>query len=461
MAKESDAGTGVREPSELGRADQEGDITEPRHLRGLAVRAVAHRVRTPLSVVISAIHSARAADLDERLRRELDVALEQSELVVADIDELSEIGRWTDELDLRPERLGELLAEAGLLRLARFTWHGLTYSIDPVDTAEVDLDAARMGWALDVLVRHALQRSGATGHITLRCEEDGDEVVASIEVHSEGFADVPDARPCRRVASEIVALHGGTIHHSEHGSISREEVRVPLQARGSSARRESVDAPAVAVRSQPGSDEGPVIVGPGEAPLVLIVEDDAVLRGFLADQLSIDHRVVTAASAEDALRVVDLVRPDLITCDLLLPGAGGDQLVHQLHADPALADIPIIVVSGRSDDAQRVRILRGGADDYLTKPFSSDELRARITNLLSKHLDADDLRERAAHADAVANQLQQALDSRVVIEQAKAFVAADRGIDVEDAFEVMRRYARSHNIKLRDLAAAIVDGFRP
>jgi DNA-binding response OmpR family regulator len=192
-----------------------------------------------------------------------------------------------------------------------------------------------------------------------------------------------------------------------------------------------------------------------------VVEDDAVLRGFLVDHLTVEHRVATATSAEDAIAVVDRIRPDLVVCDLQLPGAGGEHLVRRLRSDPELAGLPVVVVSGRNDDEQRVRVLRAGIDDYVLKPFSPDELVARISNLLAKSVDLDDLRDRASRAQQVAEQLQRALESRIVIEQAKAFVAADRGIDVGEAFDVLRRYARSHNVKLHELAAAVVEGFRP
>ena len=84
-----------------------------------------------------------------------------------------------------------------------------------------------------------------------------------------------------------------------------------------------------------------------------------------------------------------------------------------------------------------------------------------MTNLLALRMDTDALRDQLEQAQVLAGQLQRALDSRVVVEQAKAFVASDRGVSVDEAFEVIRTYSRSNNVKLQDVAGAIVEGFRP
>lgn len=439
-------------------------------IRRLAVRAVAHRARTPLSMVISPLRSVLGEpDLDEHTQHCLELAGSQAERVAADVDELAEIGAWPDQLDLQPGRLGVVAQDAARARLSGATWRGLTYSVEIDDTAEVLIDTTTTRWAVDVLLRVALEASSPDGHIAVRSHDEDDRAVVSIACGSGragSDAAVPDDRSVE-VANLIATLHGGTIR-----SDPTTGWRIEYPSSGAETRlaaRPTEDGSLEPPRLEPppaepaidASGEESAIAGPDGAPLVLLVEDDADLRSFLADALSTDHRVITARSAEEAIVVVGRVRPDLIALDLLLPGVGGDQLLHDLQADPELAGIPVIVVSGRNDDEQRARMLRDGADDYVTKPFSSEELRARIQNVLQRSGSLDDLRARAERAQEVATQLQHALDSRVIIEQAKAFIAADRGISVEEAFEVLRRHARSRNRKLREVAAAVVEGFRP
>lgn len=198
-----------------------------------------------------------------------------------------------------------------------------------------------------------------------------------------------------------------------------------------------------------------------DLPLVLVVEDDPDVRAVLTRILVEDYRVVAVESAEAGLDVARQLQPDLVLCDLVLPGASGEHLLQSLRREDATAHTPVVVVTGQTDEAQRVRLLRNGAVDLVVKPFLPDELRARIDNVLAGRLDLDRLRARVEAAQTLAAQLQHALDSRVVIEQAKGLLAGERGTSVAEAYERMRSHARHHNRKLQDVARAVVeDGYR-
>jgi DNA-binding response OmpR family regulator len=117
-------------------------------------------------------------------------------------------------------------------------------------------------------------------------------------------------------------------------------------------------------------------------PVVLVVEDDQPVRSALVRELGRHQYVVHgAATALAALRVVNADPPDLVVLDLGLPDLDGVQVLRMLRA---VRDIPVIVATGRRDDAEIVRLLRAGADDYLVKPFSVDQLEARISAVLRR-----------------------------------------------------------------------------
>ncbi|MEX0992674.1 MAG: response regulator transcription factor [Solirubrobacterales bacterium] len=123
---------------------------------------------------------------------------------------------------------------------------------------------------------------------------------------------------------------------------------------------------------------------------IMVVEDDAATCEFLADNLRADsYRVVTAQTARQALNLLEVKRCDLLVLDLMLPDVSGYELCRRLRASDGLAgridpDLPVIMVSGRSSEADRVRGFTRGADDYLTKPFHYPELAARIAALLRR-----------------------------------------------------------------------------
>jgi two-component system KDP operon response regulator KdpE len=117
-------------------------------------------------------------------------------------------------------------------------------------------------------------------------------------------------------------------------------------------------------------------------PRLLVVEDeDATRRSLVAYLTRRDYRVLEAVSAADALRCWDANRPDLILLDLGLPDLDGVEVIRRVRRD---ATTPIIILSARGDERDRIAGLEAGADDYLGKPFAVDELNARIRAVLRR-----------------------------------------------------------------------------
>jgi two-component system, OmpR family, KDP operon response regulator KdpE len=115
---------------------------------------------------------------------------------------------------------------------------------------------------------------------------------------------------------------------------------------------------------------------------ILLVEDDAATRIAVARNLEAHgFRVASADDVAAALRAWDAERPDLILLDLGLPDLDGSAVVRHVRRD---ATTPILVLSARTDERIKVATLEAGADDYVTKPFSMDELRARIGAVLRR-----------------------------------------------------------------------------
>lgn len=119
------------------------------------------------------------------------------------------------------------------------------------------------------------------------------------------------------------------------------------------------------------------------APKVLIVEDDAHIRRLLRVAVErVGYRAVEAATAREGLSLLDIDKPDLVLLDLGLPDRDGLEMIQIVKARGAAA----IVVSARDDTAEKVAALDLGADDYLTKPFDTEELLARIRTALRHRL---------------------------------------------------------------------------
>lgn len=120
-------------------------------------------------------------------------------------------------------------------------------------------------------------------------------------------------------------------------------------------------------------------------PLVLIVEDDPSLSTLLRYNIEKEgFRVSEAHDGEEALLQVDEVQPDLVVLDWMLPKVSGIEVCRRLRTRVETKNLPVIMLTARGEDADRVRGLDTGADDYLTKPFSMTELLARIRAVLRR-----------------------------------------------------------------------------
>lgn len=111
-------------------------------------------------------------------------------------------------------------------------------------------------------------------------------------------------------------------------------------------------------------------------PLILVVEDDGTVRNLITTTLkSNDYRYLTAADAQSAIAAASTQQPDIVLLDLGLPDMDGVEVIGRIRS---WSQMPIIVISARSEDADKIAALDAGADDYLTKPFSVAELLARL-----------------------------------------------------------------------------------
>ena len=118
---------------------------------------------------------------------------------------------------------------------------------------------------------------------------------------------------------------------------------------------------------------------------ILVVEDEPAIQELIAVNLSFaGHKVLRAADADQATTLVRAELPDLILLDWMLPGSSGVQFAKKLRADERTRDVPIIMLTARSNEADKVDGLEAGADDYVTKPFSPKELMARIKAVLRR-----------------------------------------------------------------------------
>ena len=123
---------------------------------------------------------------------------------------------------------------------------------------------------------------------------------------------------------------------------------------------------------------------------ILLVDDDPqLIRLVRANLESVGYRVRVAMEASPALELVDMEMPDMIILDIMLPGIDGYELCQRIRE---FSDIPIIMLTAKVEDVDKVRGLKLGADDYLTKPFNAQELLARVEAVLRRAKSSEEVK---------------------------------------------------------------------
>ncbi|HKS91232.1 MAG TPA: response regulator transcription factor [Tepidiformaceae bacterium] len=143
-------------------------------------------------------------------------------------------------------------------------------------------------------------------------------------------------------------------------------------------------------------------------PLILAVDDEAGILRLMKLELSAQgFRVITAGGGDDAIRLAEEQRPDAILLDVMMPEVTGLEVMRRIREH---SNVPILLVTARDKDADKVRGLEMGADDYIVKPFSPDELGARVRAVLRRALGGDT--ERVVRAGDVEIDLMRRLVTR-------------------------------------------------
>jgi PAS domain S-box-containing protein len=380
---------------------------------------VSHEFRTPLTLITGPLAELRASgvlDGDARLREELDVIERNAERLGRLVTTLLDFSRiQAGRIDARYEPVDLAATTAELASVFRSAVHraGLTFTVDcpPLGTA-VHVDREMWEKVVLNLLSNALKFT-FEGGITVRLRRvDG---AAELTVADTGigvpaeelprlferFHRVPATRGRSgegtgiglAMVRELIGLHGGAIDvESTPGAGTTFTVRIPLGTGHLPAERvvpATGEAPGVspavqpfvseALRWVPEADAEPE-AAPDAGPAgghVLVADDNADMRQYLQRLLAPHYTVRAVGDGEAALAAAREDPPDLVVSDVMMPGLDGVQLLAALRADPRTSRIPVVLLSARAGQEAAVQGLAAGADDYLVKPFSAQELLAR------------------------------------------------------------------------------------
>ena len=384
---------------------------------------VSHEFRTPLTLILGPAEDALAITGPQALtppqRERVEVVRRNGERLLKLVDTLLDFSRLecgTVQAQFEPADLAAATAELAETFRTAVERVGLSFSV-VCEPLPQPMWVDREMWAKVVLnlLSNALKFTFAGG-IEVRLEPTGGGARLRVADTGTGIGEEQQRRLFERFArvagarsrsfegsgiglalvKDLTGVHGGTVSvDSELGRGSEFSVTLP-------GGREHL--PAGQVLEAPGDDGGTgsdrsargflaetarwlvptSATAPdaaqvdGERPRVLVADDNADMREYITQLLAVDHDVLVAADGRAALDLALREAPDLVLSDVMMPELDGVGLLAALRAEPRTAHVPVVLVSARSGAEATVNGLEAGANDYLAKPFSSRELRARV-----------------------------------------------------------------------------------
>ena len=380
---------------------------------------MSHELRTPLTLLLAPAEDALAdavEKLPEHQHERMEMIVRNGQRLLKLVNALLDFSRLESQgatAVFERTELGQYTAELASMFEAAIRRAGLEFRIECPPLAEpVYVD--REMWAKIVLnlLSNALKFT-FSGEIAIRVDHHDAHARLSVSDTGIGVETAEQARLFERfhrvlgargrthegsgiglaLVAELAALHGGRADVvSTPGAGSTFTVEVPFgqdhvipEQLADGARPVSIEREVAGFLAEASRWLAPELAGPGakgdgrdERPLVLVVDDNADMRDYVTSLLANEYAVRTAPDGQAALELARTEPPDLVLTDVMMPRLDGFGLLAALQADPRTLHVPVVMLSARAGEGGVIEGLEAGADDYLIKPFSGRELRARV-----------------------------------------------------------------------------------
>lgn len=388
---------------------------------------ITHEFRTPLTVILGYSHMMEQGQLPpEEVVNIGHMVSRQGSRLLSLINQLLDIQKVKSAVGRPDWRHGDLVlfvstVVESYLNLAHSRRIELMYA-PKQQKAECDFVPDYAQKVVCNLVTNAIKFSKEGGRVLVTLDVSGDMLTLRVADYGAGISPADSQRifePFYQTDSkqksigsgvglalvkQIVSSLGGSISLDSRlgvGSVFTAKVPAkapadvvvkPIEVYGAMSQQLLIDADAL--------DKAPTVATDDAADareLVLIVEDNADVAEYMSMQLRSRYRLAVARDGEEGLRMATATVPDLIITDLMMPRMDGYELCQAVKQSEVLDHIPVIIVTAKTTQQDRLRGLQMGVDAYLNKPFNAEELTVRVDNLLEKHRM---LRERYMQAKA-------------------------------------------------------------
>ena len=362
---------------------------------------VTHELRTPLMVVMGLVDLLKLRIHDTEDQKTLDTITKNGKNLLQLANQLLDIARISSEVDDPDWKTGNIAAYIDMIvENHRIYAHQqridlkLAYSDKNI---EMDFVPSYMNKVIQNLLANAIKFTPQGGQISIRVVQKVDNVIITVSDTGVGISanDLPHifdsfyqgANSRSNVGSGVglslvrqmtEAMNGTIDVESAEGKGAIFTLTLPLKhGEGILERWVPVwDTEEVVTATEEGRAH--------ESQTILIVEDNADVTRYIATLLKEEYRLIFARNGNEGIEKAEEYMPDLILTDIMMPEMDGYELCHRVRKSNILNHVPIIIITAKSEDSDRIQGLDAGADAYLLKPFNADELNIRISKLLEQ-----------------------------------------------------------------------------
>lgn len=476
---------------------------------------ISHEVRTPLSLILGPLSSLKRSTKDKKLLEKYEMMESNGNRIMRMIDQILDLRKFDNHkmsLHLSETDLRSFLPDLCNSFKHAIDSRGILFSISIADNVPelVKLDRDKIDKVVFNVIANAIRFTpqggrvdvyadiDGTGNLRIRISDTGPGIgLENPELVFERFF---QAKPHRGTGGTGIGLHlSKKMMEAHHGRIFIEDtsdkgttftIIIPLsdsaytsheldEATRLEADGDSSEQSSSANRGSqfflPSDKSEPLYHPSKRVYTILIVEDDSEIINYLRNELRHEYNILTASDGESALQLVIKRRPHCVVTDIMMPSVDGLELCWKIRSNVEICDIPVVMLSAKTSENEKIEGIEAGADAYIGKPFNVEHLKAVIANLIhSRQIIARKLANSSPVNDSVLKmktedqKLMEKLEKLVVEQLANPelnveFIASHIGVSRSHLHRRLREIANTsptlfiRNTRMRHAAILLID----
>ena len=420
---------------------------------------ITHEFRTPLTVILGLSGEMKEKSDNEEWRSKCEAIYRHGNSLLRLVTQLLDIAKIKSRVGEPDWRHGNIVAQVKMIAETFNDYaasRGIELAVEAQGDIDIDFVPDYINKVVSNLLSNSLKFTPTGGQITIKTASDGKQLTLAVTDTGKGMSEEEKNNIFKPFYSSATgnkgtgvglalvkqiadSLEGKITVESTEGEGSTFTLTIPVRKAVKGVRKlnpANYDMAQAKTEAMAGLDNGNSteadmqedlqegMQGNQQRKVVLVIEDNKDVANYIGSQLSADYDVAYAVNGNDGLKKAISMIPDMIVSDLMMPEMDGLEMCRKIRANEEVNHIPVIMLTAKITEADKLKGLEAGVDAYLPKPFNADELRLRVAKLLEQR---QVLRHKYSQAKAAGKDIK---DITVVVDDRQAMAT----MEMADAF---------------------------